>query len=78
MRERMGKSTFDGALQERFLELKERMSFAYERLKQFRETLDDVVGFDKTFKMSVNRLKIAMDNMLSVVSFCISRTAELA
>ena len=53
------------------------MSFAYEKLKQFRETLDNSVGSDRTFKTSVKRLKIAMDNMLSVVLFCISRTAEL-
>ena len=46
-------------------------------LVDFRKTLDGMVDLDKHFKKSRVRLMEAMDNMLDVVSFCISRASVL-
>lgn len=48
-----------------------------DELRVFRSTLDDGVDLDKHFKNSKERLKVAMDNMLEVISFCISRASFL-
>lgn len=42
----------------------------------FRKSLDDIASLDKTFDKANNRLKKALDKMLEVVSFCISRAAD--
>ena len=78
IRNKMAGELFDENILPSFKGLKEKMIEAYTGLKQFRNTLDANWGKNLTFKKSIYRLKIAMDNMLSVVSFCISRISDLA
>ena len=60
-----------------FKVLVDTMIGAREQLIGFRESLDQPIALDKRFKKSQLRLQGAMDNMLKVVSFCISRASAL-
>lgn len=60
-----------------FKKLVDTMISAREELNGFRKSLDEPIVLDKHFKKSQLRLRVAMDNFLEVVSFCISRSSVL-
>ena len=58
-------------------ELIDAMIKARDSLLSFRKVLDDTIDLDRDFMKSKNRLKIANDQLIEVISFCISRAKDL-
>lgn len=79
--EMLQQSTADEAVKEgnrkAFKEFLDSMVGTRDALMGFRKSLDEMPDLDKHFKKSRVRLKNAMDNMLDVVSFCISRATVM-